>query len=192
MASQTFRNLWMWWEAVFRKAAGLQTLGDDRTYLFYVGKRRYLGKSFEVDGVPVHTFDPIIELHMNNEFLAELLHDQPSPMRMGIRLVTEAKRSFPALARHVNQPRYQRQRVIYGTTFINRSVEKFGISTFPIQQKWIEKLFTRYLQIVFVAVNPSAATLFRSSPETFVPRVVAISKAKLMQLHGHELAAGPR
>lgn len=192
MANQIFRKLWMWWEVTFRRLSRLETLGNDREYLFYVGRRRYIGKPFKVDGVQVRMFDPIIELHMNNEFLSKLLKEQPSMMRIGIRLVSESKRSFPALARHVNNSRFQRERVIYGTTFIHRSVEKFGISTFPIQQKWAAKLFTIYLQLVFRAVNPRSAALLRRNPEAFVPRIVAISKARLIQLHGPDAPLGVR
>lgn len=183
MAGETFRKLWMAWERLFRFAAHVQSLEDSEEHLFYVAKRRYMGHSFTVDGISVQTFDPVIELHMNNELLSQILSDETSMVRLAIRLISEAKRSLPALARHVSSSEYEREQVLYGTTFIHRSVERFGFSTFPFYWRWSEKLFTRYLQLVFRAVNPKAVDLLKTHSETFVPRVVAISKEKLVQLH---------
>ncbi|KPV45557.1 YkoP family protein [Alicyclobacillus ferrooxydans] len=184
MAGETYRKLWMAWERVFNVAAHVQNLSDDgEEYLFHVAKRRYMGHPFTVDGVEVHAFDPVIELHMNNELLAQILSQETSMVRVAVKLIAEAKRSFPALVKHVSSEEYEREQVLYGTTFIHRSVERFGFSTFPFYWRWSEIIFTRYLQLVFRAVNPRAADLLKNHADTFVPRVVAISKQKLVQLH---------
>ncbi|MCL6452077.1 MAG: polysaccharide deacetylase [Alicyclobacillus sp.] len=190
--NRTFRRMWMAWEAVFRKLAHLETIGDDREYLFYVAKHRYIGKPFQVDGVDVRRFDPVIEIHMNNDLLAKVLNEEQSSMRLGVRLLNEAKQSLPALARHVSGPEFAREQVLYGATFIHRSVERFGWTSFPIRQQWISTYFTRYLQIVFKVVNPHAASILQTHAEDFVPRVVAISKAKLLARYAVREAADPQ
>lgn len=177
----------MVWEGIFRKAAHVEALGTDREYLFFVAKRRYVGHTFEVDGIAVHTFDQVIEIHMNNEFLAKILSEEQSVMRVGVKLISEAKRSFPALARVIAGPRYAEEKVVFGTTFIHRSVEKFGLKTFPLKSKLMERIFTRYLQLVFRAVNPHASQIMLTHHDTFIPRVVAMSKEQLIRLHAPEL-----
>jgi hypothetical protein len=173
------RSLWMGWEAVFRFSCRVHPLNRDEQHLFLIARRRYLGKSFTVDGVTIRLFDPVIELHMNNKLLVQLLRHQ-GLMGLAVRLVQETRRSMPILAETLNREKFHGVKALYGVTFIHRHVERFGFQTFPIQQKLTERLFTWYLRQVFRAINPNASQLLATHREAFVPRIVAMSKDRLV------------
>lgn len=196
MPGSIVQALWSKWEIVFHRLWHVQPIAAGGPYMFFVSKQRYLGHPFTVDGVTVNKGDTVIELHMNNDMLIEILRDQKSAVGIAVRLLQEAKRSFPKLAEFVAEPGFDGIEVMYGVTFINRSVERFGFHTFPIRRKLLAGLTTWYLKRLFVAVNPRARQMIQEHPDTLVPRVVAISRARFLSsfktnTQGEEVPAEP-
>ncbi len=181
MPGSLIQSLWSTWERIFHRLWHVQPISDDGPYLFYISEQRYLGHKFEVDGVTVSRFDKVFELHMNNELIVHILREQKSAVSIAVRLLQEAKRAFPAMSRFVSKPEYDHIKVMYGVTFINRSVERFGFHTFPIRRRLLAGMTTWYLKKLFVIVNPLGAKLIQDHPETLVPRVVAISRARFLE-----------
>ncbi len=177
---------WIWkvWEFLFRFFAHVRPLRKDESYLFYVAKRRYLGKPFSVDGITVHRFDMVVELHMNNALLVDTLRNQKSLVGVAVKLVQEAKRSLPVLAENLSTSKYEQTEVLYGVTFIHRGVERFGFQSLPIQRSFLRGLATWHLTHVFKIVNPNAEQILRQHPNAFEPRMVAISKQHLLSNYG--------
>lgn len=173
------RAAWMKWEAVFHRLWHVEPLGEGK-YLFFVSVSRYYGHPFTVDGQRVSRFDRVLELHMNNDMLLEMLQEQKTSIGFAVKLLQETKRSFPVLAKFVAQPRFEEIRVLYGVTFINRSVERFGFYTFPIRSRGLSAITTWYLKKVFAVFNPHGKELMKSHPETFVPRLIAMSREKII------------
>jgi hypothetical protein len=182
MPDSMIRGLWSAWEAVFHFLWKMKPIGSNGPYLFYVSKQRYLGYPFTVDGIQVNKYDAVIELHMNNDLILKILQEQRSAVGLAVKLLQEAKRSFPMLAQCVSSSEYDGINVLYGVTFINRAVERFGLHTFPIRRKMLAELSTWYLKKLLVMVNPEGTKLIEEHPDTFLPRVVAISRARLLEL----------
>lgn len=184
MAQKVVFWIWKAWEFLFRFFGHVRPLRKDEPYLFYVAKRRYLGKPFVVDGVTVKRFDLVVELHMNNSYLVNKLRHQTGLVGLAVQLVQEAKRSLPVLAESLSASKFDDVQVIYGITFIHRSVERFGFHTLPIQRQFWRNLATWHLTHVFRIVNPNADQILLHHPGVFEPKMVAISKEHLLSAYG--------
>jgi hypothetical protein len=181
--------VWRSWDLLFRVAARIKHLEKGESHLFCITQRRHLGRPFAVDGVCVRRFDPVIEIHMNNKFLAQVMREQDSVVSLAARLVKEARRSLPALANCVAAQKYQKVKILYGTTLIHRGVERFGFSTHPIQSPTTRRFLAWYLCNILRMANPNAYVLSKSQPDIFNPKIVAISKQRLIQAYGGNRAA---
>jgi hypothetical protein len=173
--------LWHAWEWLFHVVMRLEPLRAGEAHLFYLSVRRYMGRPFVVDGVQVKRFDKVIELHMNNDLLLQVLRETDNLVSLAVRLLQIAKRDLPILAERVASRRFAKAHVLLGITFIHRSVERFGFQSFPIRGRFVRRVTTWHLRNVLRIVNPHADHLFRSHPDAFVPKVVAISKDRLIQ-----------
>ncbi|WP_407655207.1 YkoP family protein [Alicyclobacillus dauci] len=180
MLSRISYPLWKSWDAIFRLVTQMKPLKRGESHLFFIKKRRYLGPPFSVDGVNVRPLDPVIELHMNNRLLAQVVRNQSSLVRTSIKLLKETKRSLPILADRIGSHAYQRTQVVYGITLIHRGVERFGFHVFPIDSKTVRTILTWYLHNIFRAFNPNANSILNKRPELFVPKVVVMSKKQLI------------
>jgi hypothetical protein len=175
------RFVWKSCDSLFRLASRIQHLEEGEPHLFCIAQRRYLGRPFSVDGIHVRRFDPVIEIHMNNKLLARLIRDQNSVVNLASRLIKETRRSLPILANCVASHRYEKAKVLYGTTFIHRGVERFGFSTYPIKSQTTHRFLAWYLRNIFRMANPDAYVLSKSRRDVWSPKIVAISKQRLIQ-----------
>ncbi|WDL96838.1 YkoP family protein [Alicyclobacillus sp. ALC3] len=184
MKSRLVRSIWRGWEALFRLFAGVHPMLPGEPHLFLLATRRYMGKPFAVDGQEIHRGDRVIELHINNEMVLDLLQEeQKSLIGTTVKLLREAQRSLPILARVVDSPAFQNEHVLYGVTFIHRGVSKLGFETIPLHSSLLERTTTWHLRNIFKIVNPQAEKMLASHPDAFVPKLVAISKERLLQLY---------
>ncbi|GMA63714.1 hypothetical protein NZD89_00155 [Alicyclobacillus fastidiosus] len=176
--------IWKSCDALFRLALGIKPLQQGKSDLFCIAKHRYLGRSLSVDGIRVRRFDPIIEIHMNNKVLNQAIREHGSVVSMAARLIKETKQSLPVLADCVASHKYEKAKILYSTTFIHRGVERFGFSTFPIQSQPTYRFLEWYLRNIFRMTNPNASSLFEARPDIFIPKIVAISKHRLIREYG--------
>ena len=70
--------VWRSCDSLVRVVARIKHLEQGESHLFCIAKHRYLGRPFSVDGVCVRRFDPVIEIHMNNKRLAQVMREQDS------------------------------------------------------------------------------------------------------------------
>jgi hypothetical protein len=182
--NQIHSLVWRSWDSLFRAVARIKHLEQGESHLFCITQHRYLGRPFSVNGVCVRRFDPVIEIHMNNKRLAQVIHEENSVVSLAKRLIKEARRSLPALANCVASQKYQKVKILYGTTLIHRGVERFGFSTHPIQSPTTRRFLAWYLRNILRMANPNAYVLSKSHPDIFHPKLVAISKQRLIQEYG--------
>lgn len=173
--------LWMLWERLFHVVMRLQPLVPGESHLFFFSVRRYFGRPFVAGDVTVKRFDRVIEIHMNNQLIMQLMRETDSLMALVVRLIQLAKRDLPLLAQRLASPEFDGIGVLIGTTFIHRSVQHFGFQTRDISSRLWRGLVQRHLRFVFRMVNPHADEFLRSHAEVFVPKLVYISRARLLQ-----------
>lgn len=181
MATRLVRAIWGTWENVFRAAGRVRPLKPGETYLFCIAKRRYFGRPFTVDGILVRRFEPIIELHMNNDLLLKELREQPNLVGLAVKLLQEMRRALPVLAERAASSEFEYTRVLLGITFVHRGVERFGFHALPLRHPVMRALASWHLRRVYQFVNPGADTLFETHASAFVPKLVVISKQRLME-----------
>lgn len=177
------RQIWLSWERLFHWAGRLQSLQAGERHLFFIATRRYLGRKFVVGNVTVRPFDKVIELHMNNDLLAEVLRTESQAIAIAVKLLHEAQRSFPVLAKAVNQNGYASAKAIYGVTFIHRGIRKLGFESFPMRSKLARAVTRWHLKNVFRMVNPDAENILKTHSQVFEPMIVAASKEHFVSLY---------
>ncbi len=180
--------VWRSCDSLVRVATRIKPLERGESFLFCITKHRYLGRPFSVDGVCVQRFDPVIEIHLNNKLVAQVILEEHSVVGLAKRLIKEARRSLPALAHCVASPKYQKVKILYGTTLIHRGVKPFGFSTYDIHSPTIRRFLAWYLRNILRMANPNAYVLSKSHPDIFNPKIVAISKQRLIQEYGENRA----
>ncbi|MCF8563434.1 polysaccharide deacetylase [Alicyclobacillus tolerans] len=184
MSKRIIYTVWVVWEFLFRLFGRVRPLKRNERHLFYIAKRRYLGKPFDVDGVHVDRFDLVVELHMNNYLLMDVLREQTSLVGLAVKLVQEAKKSLPVLAESLRNQKFNQAQVLYGITFIHRGVERFGFQILPLRRHFIRSVTTWHLKHIFRIVNPNAEAMLSKHPDVFEPMIVAMSKEHLFSNYG--------
>ncbi|OFW77693.1 MAG: hypothetical protein A2201_00135 [Alicyclobacillus sp. RIFOXYA1_FULL_53_8] len=177
-------HVWKTWEFLFRFFGRVRPLRRNEPYLFYIAKRRYLGRGFDVDGVTVRRFDVVVELHMNNAMLVRTLRDQTSLVGLAVYLLKETRRALPVLAERLDSNKFQGVNALYGITFIHRGVDRFGFRILPIRRPLVRRLATWHLTNVFRIVNPNAESILQEHASVFEPKMVAMSKKHLLAFYG--------
>ena len=179
------RRLWMLWEALFRKVAGVRPLRKDGgEYMFLLATRPYVGKPFLVDGVPVNKHDLVAELHMNNEMILQVFSEGHGMLALSKRLLDAGRQSLPVLAERMQDSEFEGVEVLYGISFVHRVAEAFGFHTFPMSNPFIRAITTWYLRVLFRVINPNGGIFIKRHPDMFIPRVIAISKQHLIERYG--------
>lgn len=174
-------RLWQGWEKLFRVLAGVQPICEhDKPLLFFIAKRTYLGRPFLADDVRVLPFQKVVELHMNNDLLKQVLRTETTLVGVAIRLIREARETLPILAELLSTPEFDDVEVLYGVTFIHRGIQKLGFHTAEIRNRFIRYVSTWYLLHVFNMVNPDAKAVLGRHHQGFYPKMVAITKAELV------------
>ncbi|MCY0895792.1 MAG: polysaccharide deacetylase [Alicyclobacillaceae bacterium] len=182
------RATWQAFEHLFHWAFRLKPIQPGEEHLFYVAKRRYYGRQFQVDDIVVHRFDKVVELHMNNDMIADILSTETEMMPIVLRLLKEANRSVSILARLLEEEEFRDANAIYGITFIHRGIRRFGLHAIPLQTGILRSITRWHLKNVFRMVNPNADEILKNHMDVFEPKLVAASRARFVARHG--VAAG--
>lgn len=183
-SSKVARWLWQSWDTLFRRFWGIRPLCREQPHLLCIAQHRYYGPPFTVDGVKVHRFDRVIELHMDNRFLVQTLNEHKSLVGLGARLRKEMNRSLNAIAECISSPKYHSAKVLCSLTCIHRAMDRFGFTIFPVQNHFSRVTLTWYLRKLFSLTNPRGRSLVQIRPEVYVPKLVAISREQLLSKYG--------
>jgi len=175
-------RLFQGWEKIFRFIARVHPIRENagKPDLFFIAKRTYLGRTFSADGVKVRPFQKVVELHMNNDLLKQVLKSEKSLVAVAVTLIREARQSLPHLAEVLSLPEYDDVEVLYGVTFIHRGIQKLGFHTAEIRNRLIRRISTWYLLHLFNMVNPDAKSVLERHHEGFYPKMVAMTKSELL------------
>lgn len=183
MPNRFVRYIFDTWESLFHKMFRLQEIEPGVEHLFYIARRRYIGRPFTVDGVDVRFFDPIIELHMNNDMLERNLRQDENTVRAMIQLIRQARqKSIPALVRAIQDEKYNDCKAFYGITLINRGIERFGFQTRPLEDGMSKRMTTWHLKNILKMLNPDAKSIIQNHPDMLEPKMVVASKYSLISL----------
>ncbi|WP_067621792.1 YkoP family protein [Alicyclobacillus acidiphilus] len=190
MPNPALRAVFDMWESFFHHAFRLEDLEPGVEHLFYIAKRRYMGRPFEVDGVKVRSGDRVVELHVNNDMVERALREDSNVVRAMVQLLRQARTSMPALARAIQSPRYAETQALYGITMIHRGIERFGFHTLPLPDGISKSLTTWHLTNVLRMLNPDADHLIQTHHDVLQPKLVVASKARIIELFstpGHQV-----
>ncbi|WAH43993.1 polysaccharide deacetylase [Alicyclobacillus fastidiosus] len=191
MRKRVLRRIFDVWELIFHKICHLEDIEPGVEHLFYITRRRYLGRMFSVDGVSVKRFDPVVELHINNALVERRLRENENVVRAMVQLIRQARQSLPALANAVQGDKYRDAEVLYGITFIHRGIERLGFQTLPLDESSLMTRITKWhLRNVLKMLNPHADDILRTHSSMLEPRLVVATKAGMIARYQSPPEAG--
>lgn len=175
-------KLWRAWDAFFRLALRIRDVpGEDGgPTLFRTSARRYCGPGVRLPGgETLLPGEKVCEVHINNDYLAALLEGETSPVRIGVRVAGELRRSLPALAVHISRdPVLKETNFLAGVTTLHRGAAAAGFTPVDIPSPLVKKVFSFYQGLVLSIYHPSGRGRLHGKGD-MIPKIIVMSKSAL-------------
>lgn len=175
---------WKRWESFLHGLLQMEYVctSDGERTLFRVRKRRYYGHPLPLSEQEwLRRGDPIVELHLNNDMFAQVMHEARSTVQLAAMLIRRMGRSLPELSRYLAEnPRYRDVKAVYGITLMYRGADPFGFSVAPLPRRLWTRLLTAYLRLYLSVVHPDGRQRLMLGREKLAPKRVYMSMAKLL------------
>ncbi|MFD0716523.1 polysaccharide deacetylase family protein [Paenibacillus sp. GCM10027626] len=177
-------SCWMTWErlfhVLFRVEAGVADSVFNIRVVPYHGKTLHL-----TDGQTINNKDPVIELHLDNHKLYQMMTESRSMMHVAIRLIREVEKGLPKLAEQIaGRPEFAKARGLYGITMINRGAEQFGFSVLDLPKGLFDKLTRIYLKLLLRVLHPAGNKRVKQQGKRLSPRIIAMSMDEFWRRYG--------
>lgn len=178
LSKKILRQLWQVWEFTFAKLARLKPVGSNN--LFRLAVRKHRGQVMQLpDGTLLKPGDEIGELHFDNIRLQKINTTARSIEQVGVKLLREARKSLPLLARVVAQdPSYQRVKAFVGITMIYRGSAKLGFYIYDLSPM-SRPVVTWYQRWLLFLLHPGGLAHIKRQWDKLVPKKIIISKKEL-------------
>ncbi|MBE3554945.1 MAG: polysaccharide deacetylase family protein [Thermicanus sp.] len=179
--------LFLRYDQVFRKFARISFFVHSDDFL-HGQIKRYDGPTLVLsDGTSVKQGDLVLDLHFNNELMAQLAKETGSTTQLAVHLLRMAARFMPVLARKLEQdPRYKEVKALYGLTLMYRGSRQFGFEVFDPPNSWRIKIAQLYMRLLMAIIHPEGRERVQKRSEVLVPKMVAISRDQFIQRYAHE------
>ncbi|MHB1684744.1 MAG: polysaccharide deacetylase family protein [Bacilli bacterium] len=145
----------------------------------------------EVQLAVVSQGDPMVELHMQNEALQQLLH-LDSPEKMAIRILKEVRDSLHHVALAlVYDDRFRSARGVFGMTMMHRGVEKLGFHAEEVEQNAFNRWIGVLLVWSMILYHPQGYKRLKTGLGEMKPKLVWMTREELLARYFKgELPAG--
>ena len=174
--------VWLQWERLFVKMFRIRPI-DEENPLIRLRIREYNGSRPIVldDGERINKGDRIAELHLDNELLFKLGSNTRSTMQLMVVLIRRMEQLLPQINELLmNHPDFKDVKGLYGITIIHRGSKQFGFTVVDLP-KGVFSFFTKlYLRLLLYVLHPQGSERLHTKSELLVPKIVAISRQKLM------------
>lgn len=175
-------KLWRIWESIFRLVMGISdvTTGEGRPTIFRISVSRYRGPRVALpEGEILSSGEKICDLHINNEYLEEILGGETSPGRIGVRAARELRLALPALAGRISRdPLFENVNFVVGITLLHRGTASAGFIPVEISSPLLKKIISFYQGLVMTVYHPSGAAR-RLRKGDMTPKMIVMSRSYL-------------
>ncbi len=177
----TIQRVWARVDLVIRFLAGIKDL--EGSNIWRVALRRYRGKSRQLpDGTNVLKGDLLLELHLNNDFLADSAHGCASLERTVTKAAKEVRQSLPLLARLLKEDaRYREVKAVFGITILNRAAWRFGFTVYDLEPGIFTVLTRCYEKMILSIYHPEGPGALKKYRQEMLPKYVMMSKDELLR-----------
>lgn len=172
---------WRRFDRVIRWLAGIRDTGNGKTSFWRLALRRYHGPGRLLpDSLPLRAGDYYLELHINNDYLLDLLGGYASIERITLTALRELRQSLPELALFIeNNRRYDQARVILGITLLHRNTKRFGFQVHHLKPGIGRTMTDWYEKLLLALLHPGGLKSLKSYLDTLAPACVVISRDEL-------------
>lgn len=173
-AAPAVRPLSPFWRAVesyFHRKYAIRVLENDREALIAYNLFRHAGDEVRFQsGEVLRAGELVMELHFRREALLPLIADG-DPRRVGLALRRLGERDLPRLARALeNDPELREVRALHALTLFHRGIQPMGFEVRPMQDRWAERWFSWYHQVLMARDAHHGAERVKRHREKLVTR----------------------
>jgi len=188
MIQQTMLFLWNLLDSLYYRCTRLTYIEKGKN-IFRIAIKKYHGEELVTrDGHSLKKGDRYAQLHLHNARLAKLLRQSANnEFAWALTLKRQILSSLPGLVHFFQQhPKAKEIRVILGTTFLHKRVERLGFDVAPIKNPWLRMIKTLRIHSIFLFCHPYGFSEFIKRKNMLVPKRIYISVDQLHQLYGAE------
>lgn len=129
----------------------------------------------------IRTGTPMIEVHLQNVALQELVHIT-SQEKMAVRALRELRTSLDDVARAmIFDDRFRHTEGIFGVTLLNRGFDKLGFHIEPVEQTLLNRWIGVLLRSIMILNHPEGRRRFDSGFDELQPRLVWMDRHTLLE-----------
>jgi peptidoglycan-N-acetylglucosamine deacetylase len=174
--------LWMKWEALIHTLFAIKPL-DQKDSFFYVRVRKYYGKTLHLsDGKRIEKGDKVVELHFNNEFLAQMVSTCSTPIQLAVQMVRLTEQFLPQLLAFILQhPEGGSIKGLYGISVIYRGSRQLGFTVQDVPNRLFARICQFYLRLLLFIVHPQGRRRLQKNGNLLTPKIISISKDELIR-----------
>ena len=135
-AKNLLRTLWSIWDMFILRLCKIEpVIVQGKESLFRISTKIYRGQTIMLSPQQMlKKGERVIDLHLNNEQIANILHGETKPTAIAVRMVKELHQSISLLVQFIEEhPQYTKLDYITGTTMLHRATEKTGFISVKIK-----------------------------------------------------------
>lgn len=174
--------LWSFIDRIIRQLSGIRELEPGRPSLWRLALRRYRGQDWLLqNGVLLQKGDYYLEIHLNNEYLLNLIGENASREHMAVTFLREIRTSLPRLAELMKEDkRYVQAKVLLGITLLHRGTRRLGFTSYDIKPGLSRTIINRYESFLLTLFHPGSSRNAKTYRKKLSPKYVIMTKQELM------------
>lgn len=183
-AKNLLRTLWSIWDMFILRLCKIEpVIVQGKESLFRISTKIYRGQTIMLSPQQMlKKGERVIDLHLNNEQIANILHGETKPTAIAVRMVKELHQSISLLVQFIEEhPQYTKLDYITGTTMLHRATEKTGFISVKIKPPWLRQLIQWYESIILWLYHPAGSQRFSGQKNRLEPRFIVMHKETLFQ-----------
>jgi hypothetical protein len=175
-------SAWLGWERFFHALFGVKPIDAGNGILYY-RVCRYHGRPISLpDEEEIAPGDRVVEFHLNNRMLFQLVTESRSMMQLAVQLIQLTTQLMPKMADIiVHDPACRAVKGIYGITMIHRGARQLGFTVQELPRGWFATITRFYLKTLLYVIHPDGKKRLELKQSYLRPKVLAISTNELLQ-----------
>lgn len=172
-------KVWRLWDSLFRTVFKIRDVRDHKgnPTIFRISAGRYLGPEITLPwGKRLKKGEKVCDIHINNDYLAGLLHDKTNPGKIAMVIVRELHRSLPVLAQTIClDKKLKSTGILLGITTLHRGMSSTGFIPVEIPESFFKGIISKYQKMLLSIYHPSGKNRLTGKGD-MNPKVVVMQK----------------
>ncbi len=149
---------WRLWDTLFRAVLKIRDIKDQdgKPTIFRISAGRYLGPKITLPwGETLEIGSKVCDIHINNDYLAQLLGDKTNPGEIAAVIIRELHRTLPVLAQAIHlDSKLKETGILLGITALHRGMASIGFTAVELPESFFKKAVSKYQKTLLSIYHP--------------------------------------